>query len=104
MEAVTAIIKNLMKNTRVTLILGVVLGLLLGLIVGWGLWPVKWTDATAEPLAETIRDDYMRMAIDSYRVTKPSNPQAALDLAVTRWGYLGSMAGYTFGRVQANPN
>jgi len=104
MEAVTAIIKNLMKNTRVTLIVGVVLGLLLGLIVGWGLWPVKWTDATAEPLAETIRDDYMRMAIDSYRVTKASNPPAALDLAVTRWGYLGSMAGYTFGRVQANPN
>jgi len=104
MEAVTAIIKNLLKNTRVTLILGVVLGLLLGLIVGWGLWPVKWTDATAEPLAETIRDDYMRMAIDSYRVMKPANQQVATDLAVTRWGYLGSMAGYTFGRVQANPS
>lgn len=104
MEAVTAIIKNLLKNPRITLIVGVVLGLLLGLIVGWGLWPVQWTDATAEPLAEAIRDDYMRMAIDSYRVMKPANPQAAADLAVTRWGYLGSMAGYTYGRVQANPS
>jgi hypothetical protein len=103
MEAVTAIIRNLLKNPKVALILGVVLGLLLGLIVGWGLWPVQWTDATAEPLAEAIRDDYMRMAIDSYRATKPLNQQIATDLAVRRWQWLGSMAGYTYGRVQADP-
>jgi len=103
MEAVSAIIKNLLKNPRTTLVVGVVLGLLLGLILGWGIWPVKWIDATAEPLAETIRDDYMRMAIDSYRANKSLNPQAATDLAVQRWQWLGSMAGYTYGRVQANP-
>lgn len=104
MEAVTAIIKNLLKNTRVTLIVGVVLGLLLGLIVGWGLWPVKWTNATPEVLRADLQEDYMRMAIDSYRALKPVNPQAAADLAVFRWDNLGTAAGPTYGRVQASPN
>ena len=36
MEAVNAIFKNLLQNSRVALILGVVLGLILGLIMGWG--------------------------------------------------------------------
>jgi hypothetical protein len=104
MEAVTAIIKNLLKNTRVTLIVGVVLGLLLGLIVGWGLWPVKWTDALPEVLRTDLQEDYMRMAIDSYRANKNLNPQAAADLAVFRWDNLGTAAGPTYGRVQANPS
>lgn len=103
MEAVTAIIKNLLKSQKVVLVLGVVLGLLLGLIIGWGLWPVKWTDATPAMLEQTIRDDYMRMAIDSYRANKNINPQAAADLAVYRWDVLGDVAGFTFGRVQADP-
>ena len=104
MEAVTAIVKNLLKNPRITLVLGVVLGLLLGLIVGWGLWPVQWTDATPEVLRADLQDDYMRMAIDAYRALKPVNPQAAADLAVFRWDNLGAAAGPTYGRVQANPN
>jgi len=104
MEAVTAIIKNLLKNPRMTLIVGVVLGLLLGLIVGWGLWPVQWTDALPEVLRTDLQEDYMRMAIDSYRANKNLNPQAAADLAVTRWDNLGTVAGPTYGRVQANPS
>jgi hypothetical protein len=104
MDAVTAIIKNLLKNTKVTLIVGVVLGLLMGLIVGWGLWPVQWTDALPEVLRADVQDDYMRMAIDSYRANKNVNPQAAADLAVNRWDNLGTAAGVTYGRVQANPS
>lgn len=104
MEAVTAIVKNLFKNPRITLVIGVVLGLLLGLIVGWGLWPVQWTDAAPQVLRADLQDDYMRMAIDSYRANKSLNPQAATDLAVNRWDNLGTAAGPTYGRVQANPN
>jgi hypothetical protein len=103
MEAVTAIIKNLLKNQKVVLVLGVVLGLLLGLIIGWGIWPVQWTNATPAMLEQTIRDDYMRMAVDSYRANKNQNPQAAADLAVYRWDVLGDQAGYTYGRVQSDP-
>ncbi|MGZ9226644.1 MAG: hypothetical protein ACXW4M_13920, partial [Anaerolineales bacterium] len=84
MEAVLAIVRNLLKNTRVALILGVVLGLLLRLIIGWGLWPATYTDTTPELLEQTIQDDYLRMAIDSYRTNKNVNPQAAGDIAEDR--------------------
>ena len=103
MEAVIAIIRNLLKNPRTSLILGVILGLMLGLIVGWGLWPISYTSATPALLETTIQDDYMRMTIDSYRLLKTVNPQAATDLAEDRWDSLGAAAGPTFGRVQGNP-
>jgi hypothetical protein len=97
MEAVIAIIKNLLKNTRVTLILGVVLGLLLGLILGWGIWPVQWTNATPQVLRSDLQDDYMRMTIDSY------NRTGDINTAVQRWDNLGTAAGPTFARVQVDP-
>jgi len=50
-----------------------------------------------------LQEDYLRMAIDSYRVTKTLNPQAAADLAVFRWENLGSAAGATYARVSASP-
>ena len=107
MEAVIAMMKNifenLFKNVKAVLVLGVVLGLLLGLIIGWGLWPVKWTDASPEVLRADLQEDYLRMAIDSYRSTKGLNPEAAADLAVYRWENLGAAAGPTYGRVSANP-
>jgi hypothetical protein len=103
MEAVTAIVKNLLKNMKVVLVLGVVLGLILGLIIGWGIWPVQWTDATPEVLRADLQEDYLRMAIDSYRSTKGLNPQSAADLAVFRWENLGPAAGPTYGRVSSNP-
>ncbi len=98
MEAVIAIIRNLLKNTRVSLILGVVLGLLLGLIVGWGIWPVQWTDGTPEVLRADLQDDYLRMTIDSY------NRTGDIDAAVRRWDNLGAAAGPTFARVQVDPS
>jgi len=97
MEAVTAIIKNLLKNMRVVLILGVVLGLLLGLIIGWGLWPVQYTNATPEVLREDLQKDYLRMAIDSYNRTGDPN------VAMQRWNGLGGKAGAVYGLVQADP-
>ena len=97
MEAVTAIVRNLLQNSRVALIVGVVLGLLLGLIVGWGIWPVKWTDGTPEVLRQDLQDDYLRMAIDSFKRSGDVNA------AVRRWEDLGAAAGASYVRVQANP-
>ena len=97
MEAVTAIIKNLLQNSRVALVLGVVLGLLLGLIVGWGLWPVEWTEGTPQVLREDLQNDYLRMAIESFDRTGDVNT------AVRRWEDLGEAAGSTFIRVQTDP-
>src|SRR6266545_4395619 len=97
MEAVTAIIKNLLKNVRVVLILGVVLGLLLGLLIGWGLWPVQWTDASPEVLRQDLQVDYLRMTIDSY------NRNGDPSLAMQRWNTLGDAAGYVYGLLQTDP-
>ena len=97
MDAVTAIIKNLLKNMRVVLILGAVLGLLLGLIVGWGIWPVKWTDGTPEVLRADLQKDYLRMTVDSYNRTGDPN------MAMQRWNNLGKAAGPTFGALQTDP-
>lgn len=97
MEALTAIIKNLLKNTRVALILGVVLGLIMGLILGWGIWPVQWTDGTPEVLRADLQEDYLRMAIESFDRTGDVNT------ASSRWDNLGEAADPTFIRVQAQP-
>jgi hypothetical protein len=97
MDAVTAIVRNLLKNMRVVLILGVVLGLLLGLIIGWGIWPVKWTDASPEVLRQDLQVDYLRMTIDSY------NRNGDANVAMQRWNNLGKAAGQTFGLLQTDP-
>lgn len=97
MEALTAILKNLLQTTRAVLILGVVLGLILGLIVGWGIWPVQWTDGTPEVLREDLQRDYLRMTIDSYNRTGDTNT------AMARWDSLGEAAGPTFTSLQRDP-
>ncbi|HAV76134.1 MAG TPA: hypothetical protein DCX53_02145 [Anaerolineae bacterium] len=97
MEAVIAIIKNLLKNPRVALILGVILGLMLGLIIAWGLWPIEVTNTTPDVLRADLQDDYLRMAAEAYARTNNPND------AVRRWDDLGNAAGATYLRVQANP-
>jgi hypothetical protein len=97
MEAVTAISKNLLKNTMVAIGVGAVLGLLIGLLIGWVIWPVQWTDGTPEVLRADLQEDYLRMAIDSFGRT------GNLDDAVRRWDNLGEAAGPTLARLQANP-
>jgi hypothetical protein len=100
MEAVTAIMRNLLQNTRVTLILGVVLGLILGLIIGWGLWPVQWTDGTPEVLRADLQEDYLRMAMESFSRTGDQ------PTAINRWNELGEAALPTLQRLQpsVDPN
>jgi hypothetical protein len=94
MEAVAAIIKNLLQNVRTVLILGVILGLILGLIIGWGIWPVEWTDLNAKVLRSDLQEDYLRMTIESYDRT--GDQQTAL----RRWNELEDAALPTLQRLQ----
>jgi hypothetical protein len=98
MEAVTAIVRNNLKNTTTAIVVGGILGLLLGLLIGWVIWPVQWTDATPEVLRADLQDDSLRMTIESFS----RNPND-LDSAVRRWDALGEAAGPTLVRVQSNP-
>lgn len=97
MEAVSAIVRNLLQNTRTVLILGVILGLALGLLIGWVLWPVEWTDATPEILRSDLQEDYLRMAVQSFARTGDVNE------AVARWNSLGTAATPILGRLQTAP-
>jgi hypothetical protein len=94
MEAVTAIIKNLLQNVRTVLILGVILGLALGLMIGWVFWPVSYTDTTPELLREDLQNDYLLMAMESFSRT---GDQAT---ALRRWNDLGEAAVPTLQRLQ----
>lgn len=98
MEAITAISKNLLKNTMVAIGVGALLGLILGLLIGWVVWPVQWTNGTPEVLRPDLQQDYLRMTIESF------NRTGDLDAAVRRWEDLGDAAGPTLLQLQANPN
>ena len=50
MEAILAIIKNLLKNTRTVFILGALLGFALGVTFAWGIWPVEVVDTSPDVL------------------------------------------------------
>jgi hypothetical protein len=97
MEAVTAISKNLLKNTTTAIVVGAILGLLLGLLVGWVIWPVQWTNGTPEVLRADLQEDYLRMAVESYSRT------GDIDAAVRRWNDLGEAASPTLIRLQTTP-
>jgi hypothetical protein len=94
MEAVTAILRNNLKNTTTAIVVGAILGLLLGLLIGWVVWPVEWTDATPQVLRADLQEDYLRMAMESY--SRTGDQQTAL----SRWNNLGDAAQPTLQRLQ----
>jgi len=93
MQFVVAILKKL-PWVQIGLLVG---GLVLGLVWGYVISPVKFVDATPSYLRADLQEDYLRMAIDSYKVN--SSP----DLAVQRWKALGPGAQQAFSNIQANP-
>ena len=97
MAALLQVLAVYVKKPAVAATLGAILGLILGLIFGWGIWPVQWTNATPEVLRTDLQADYMRMAIDSFRV---NGNQA---LAVQRWDDLGTAAPAAYATVVQDP-
>jgi len=93
MELIVARLKKL-PILPIALFIG---GLLLGLLIAWVVVPVQFVDATPSSLRADLQEDYLRMAIDSFRLN--SNP----DLAVQRWQNLGSGAQSAYNSIQANP-
>lgn len=62
-------IKEIVKKPVFIGVAGVIIGLILGLVVGWGVWPVQWTDASAENLRPDLQRDFLRAAVLSFDVT-----------------------------------
>jgi hypothetical protein len=93
MQFVVAILKKLPWATVGLFFAGLAIGLV------WAYWisPVQFVDATPSYLRADLQTDYMRMAIDSYRLNQ--NP----DLAVQRWQNLGVGAQTAYAAVQTDP-
>ncbi|MBI2331595.1 MAG: hypothetical protein HYU84_05430 [Chloroflexi bacterium] len=91
MQFVVALLKKLPIVPIALFIVGVVLGL----FIGWGTKEFK--DATPFYLRPDLREDYLRMTIDSFRLNQNPN------LAVQRWQGLGSTAQEAYTNIQNNP-
>jgi hypothetical protein len=74
-----------------------IVGLALGLLYAWVINPVKWIDGEPEQMRSDLRQDYLRMAIDSYALNNNEN------LAVSRYQNLGEFASETLSDVGINP-
>ncbi len=74
-----------------------IVGLALGVLYAYKIDPVEFVDATPAYLRADLQEDYLRMAIDSYRVNADPN------LAIQRWDNLGVDAQQAFTNIQANP-
>ena len=85
----------LLKKLPLVPILALVAGLVVGLLIGWQTKEFK--DATPSYLRADLQEDYLRMAIDSFRLNSDPN------LAVQRWQNLGAGAQQAFSNIQANP-
>jgi hypothetical protein len=89
---------DIFKKPAVAALLAFIAGLFIGLVaLGWGAWPVEWKDAAPSHLNADYAADYLRMAVDSYRV----NPDNAL--AIQRYQALGSLGPAAMAAVLADP-
>jgi len=86
---------DLLKKPLVIAVLAAILGLGIGIPIGWR--TVTVVNTTPEVMRPDLQEDYLRMAIDSFRVNRDPN------LAVQRWDDLGPAAAPMFVVVQQNP-
>ena len=87
---------DLFKKPLVLAVLALIVGLAVGVPLGWK--TVTFADTTPAVMRPDLQEDYLRMAIDSFRVNRDPN------LAVRRWDDLGPAAAPMFVEIQKNPN
>jgi hypothetical protein len=89
--------KTLLDRKWVLPAIAIIVGIGLGLFYAWIISPVKWINGTPAQMRDDLRQDYLRMTIDSYSVNGDA------DLAITRYQNLGQYAQKTLEEVGVNP-
>ena len=84
------------KKPWIAAALGVIVGLLLGLLVGYVIAPVQWVNVPMEWNKPDIQEDYLRMAIEAYKLDFDTTK------ANTRWTELGEAGPATLARVEGD--
>ncbi len=78
-------------------IAALILGIILGVFYAWVINPVEWTDAAVEHLRFDLKEEWLRMAIDSYSINKD------VELSQARYYQLGEDANEVWQAVLADP-
>lgn len=86
-----------LKKPPFSTILILALGIALGVLYAWVINPPDFINATPANLRPDLQEDYLRMAIDSYRLNQDPN------LAVQRWQNLGGAAQPALTNIRQNP-
>ena len=87
----TSVLEVVRKQILLVLLL-LVAGVAIGVPIGWA--TVRVVNTTPDVLREDLQEDYLRMAINSFRVNRDPN------LAVRRWDALGPAASTVFEKIQ----
>lgn len=86
---------GVVKKQTFLVLLALLLGAAVGVPIGWA--TVRVVNTTPDVLRADLQEDYLRMAIDSFRVNRDPN------LAVRRWDGLGPAASEAFVEIQKDP-
>jgi len=86
---------DLLKRPLVVAVLAAIVGLVIGIPMGWS--TVNVVNTTPAVMRSDLQQDYLRMAIDSFRVNRDPN------LALRRWDNLGPAAAPAFSAIQNDP-
>ncbi len=89
--------RELLKKPAALILLSAVIGILIGLAWGWWIQPVEWKDASPALLHPVYREQYLRMAIDSFAVNRD------VELAVKRFEALGPYGHAVLDTIISNP-
>lgn len=89
--------RELLKKPAALILLSAAIGILIGLAWGWWIQPVEWKDASPAMLHPVYREEYLRMAIDSFRLNSD------VELAVQRFEALGPYGHSVLDTIVANP-
>lgn len=88
-------LSGLSKQPIILIVVAALIGVLIGVPLGWA--TVKVVNTTPAVMRPDLQEDYLRMAIDSFRVNRDPN------LAVQRWDNLGPAAQPLFEKIQKDP-
>ena len=91
------VLKNLVGRKWVLVGACVVVGIVLGLIYAWEIDELEVINTTPDMLRQDLREDYLRMVVDSYSVNRD------IELAIQRYESLGEYGEDTLEAVGANP-
>jgi hypothetical protein len=86
---------GLFRKPIILAVLAGLIGVVVGVPLGWA--TVRVVNTTPAVMRADLQEDYLRMAIDSFRVNRDPN------LAVQRWDNLGPAAAPLFVKIQKDP-